>query len=114
MRGNPATFTIACARRQPILLSSAAYVLLFFNVVLSPTTGLVFAFLAAWGLDGMASAVFKGGCAGGRGRAGGRSSPVQAAQQAGWPATALASPQPLALCVCCSVTVLDAAGIPGT
>lgn len=39
-------------------------VLLFFNVVLSPTTGLIFAFLASWGLDGMASAVFKGGCAG--------------------------------------------------
>lgn len=49
--------------KQPILPSSLAYTLLFFNVVLSPG-GLIFAFLASWGLGGMAAATFKGGCAG--------------------------------------------------
>ena len=45
--------------------SSLAYVLLFLNVVLSPV-GLIFPFLSSWGMGGMASAIFKGGCAGGQ------------------------------------------------
>ncbi|GAB4814211.1 hypothetical protein N2152v2_001257 [Parachlorella kessleri] len=48
--------------RQPIMPSSIAYVLLFLNVVLSPV-GLIFPFLSSWGMGGMASAIFKGGCA---------------------------------------------------
>ncbi|EFN52807.1 hypothetical protein CHLNCDRAFT_138468 [Chlorella variabilis] len=48
--------------RQPILPSSLTFVLLFFNVVLSPG-GLITAFLTLWGFDGRAMAVFRGGCA---------------------------------------------------
>ena len=48
--------------RQPILPSSLTFVLLFFNVVLSPG-GLITALLTQWGFDGQAMAVFRGGCA---------------------------------------------------
>jgi hypothetical protein len=48
--------------RQPILPSSLTFVLLFFNVALSPG-GLITAFLTAKGLDGTGMAVFRGGCA---------------------------------------------------
>lgn len=48
--------------RQPILPSSLTFVLLFFNVVLSPG-GLVTHFLTLWGFDGRAMAVFRSGCA---------------------------------------------------
>ena len=47
--------------RQPILPSSLTFVLLFFNVALSPG-GLITAFLAK-GLDGTGMAIFRGGCA---------------------------------------------------
>jgi len=49
--------------RQPILFSSLTFVLLFFNVALSPG-GLITAFLTAKGLDGKGMAIFRGGCAG--------------------------------------------------
>lgn len=49
--------------RQPILPSSLTFVLLFFNVALSPG-GLITAFLTAKGLDGTGMAIFRGGCAG--------------------------------------------------
>ncbi len=49
--------------RQPIVPSSLTYVILFFNVALSPG-GLITAFLASWGMDGTAMALFKSGCAG--------------------------------------------------
>lgn len=48
--------------RQPILPSSLTFVLLFFNVVLSPG-GLITAFLTLWGMDSNAMAIFRGGCA---------------------------------------------------
>ena len=48
--------------RQPILPSSLTFVLLFFNVALSPG-GLITAFLTAKGLDGTGMAIFRGGCA---------------------------------------------------
>lgn len=48
--------------RQPILLSSLTFVLLFFNVALSPG-GLITAFLTAKGMDGTSMALFRGGCA---------------------------------------------------
>ena len=48
--------------KQPILPSSLTFVLLFFNVALSPG-GLITAFLTLKGLDGTAMAVFRGGCA---------------------------------------------------
>ncbi|KAG7670516.1 putative Solute carrier family 40 member 2, chloroplastic [Nannochloris sp. 'desiccata'] len=48
--------------RQPILFSSLTFVLLFFNVALSPG-GLITAFLTAKGLDGKGMAIFRGGCA---------------------------------------------------
>jgi len=48
--------------RQPILPSSLTFVILFFNVALSPG-GLITAFLTAKGLDGTAMALFRGGCA---------------------------------------------------
>ncbi|KAL4440206.1 hypothetical protein ABPG75_003207 [Micractinium tetrahymenae] len=48
--------------RQPILPSSLTFVMLFFNVVLSPG-GLITAFLTLWGMDSNAMAIFRGGCA---------------------------------------------------
>jgi iron-regulated transporter 1 len=48
--------------RQPILPSSLTFVLLFFNVVLSPG-GLITHFLTLWGFDGNAMALFRSGCA---------------------------------------------------
>lgn len=48
--------------RQPVLPSSLTFVILFFNVALSPG-GLITAFLTLKGLDGTAMAVFRGGCA---------------------------------------------------
>lgn len=48
--------------RQPILPSSLTFVILFFNVALSPG-GLITAFLTAKGLDGTGMAIFRGGCA---------------------------------------------------
>lgn len=52
----------SCYFRQPIVPSSMAFVLLFFNVVMSPG-GLITALLTSWGMDGTATAVFRGGCA---------------------------------------------------
>lgn len=49
--------------KQPILACSLTYVMLFFNVALSPG-GLITAFLTSWGLDGTGMAVFRVGCAG--------------------------------------------------
>jgi len=49
--------------RQPILFSSLTFVLIFFNVALSPG-GMITAFLTAKGLDGIGMAVFRSGCAG--------------------------------------------------
>eukprot|EP00884_Botryococcus_braunii_P013074 jgi/Botrbrau1/21768/Bobra.43_1s0158.1 len=48
--------------RQPFLPASLAYIMLFFNAVLSPG-GLMTAFLTSRGLSGMAAAAFRGGCA---------------------------------------------------
>jgi iron-regulated transporter 1 len=48
--------------RAPILPASLTFVLLFFNVVLSPG-GLITALLTQWGVNGEAMAVFRGGCA---------------------------------------------------
>lgn len=48
--------------RQPILPSSLTFVILFFNVAMSPG-GLITAFLTSWGFNGNAMAIFRGGCA---------------------------------------------------
>jgi iron-regulated transporter 1 len=48
--------------RQPILPSSLTFVILFFNVGMSPG-GLITAFLTSWGFNGNAMAIFRGGCA---------------------------------------------------
>ncbi len=48
--------------RQPILPSSLVFVLLFFNVALSPG-GILTAFLTSQGMNGSSLAIFRGSCA---------------------------------------------------
>lgn len=51
-----------CYFKQPILPASLTFVLIFFNVAMSPG-GLITAILTSWGFDGNAMAAFRGGCA---------------------------------------------------